>query len=180
MRLVLLHGHGSSPTELSEVADVLRTCGVEVECPPGPIELGNGTRAWFADPFAEPELGCDRSASAAVVELGKRVDLAGAVVCGFSQGGAMAVAAGFGRSDLKGVVSVCGFLPEGVNVSGSTNPMLLVAGDADEVVDPFYSESLARLAKKAGCSVTLATVSSGHRWTPEVSAVVTKWLRGLG
>ncbi len=180
MRLVLLHGHASSPHELDGVAGALRAGGADVVCPAGSIELRDGTRAWFDDPFAEPASGHEHSASDALAELSGRVELAGTVVCGFSQGGAMAVTAGFGRSDLHGVVSVCGFLPEGVSVTESTNPMLLVAGDADEVVDPFYSESLARLAKKAGCSVTLSTVATGHKWTPEVSAVVKKWLRALG
>ena len=179
MRLVLLHGHGSGPQELDAVAEVLRSAGDEVICPAGTVVLRDGSRAWFDDPFANPEGRSGRSAESALVELDEQVNLAGTVVCGFSQGGAMAVAAGFLRADLLGVVSVCGFLPEGINVTGSSSPMLLVAGDADVVVDPFYSESLARLSKKAGCDVSLSTVSTGHQWTSEVSAVVTKWLSRL-
>jgi predicted esterase len=149
---------------------------VEVVVPEGSIDFANGTHAWFDDPTSGVVSGGPSTASEAVALLAD-VDLKGAVICGFSQGAALAIAAGFLGADPYAVVSVCGFLPEGVEVVSTSHPLLLVAGDDDEVVDAFYSESLARLVKKTGSEVTLTTVATGHVWTAEITQVVVSWLR---
>jgi predicted esterase len=186
VRIVLLHGHGSSPDQLAIVADAIAACLTETEivCPSGSIKLADDTFAWFDDPFSGVVSGGPTDASVAVASLTALadLDLHDAVVCGFSQGGALAVALGFlaGQgSRPRAVVSVCGFLPERVDVRKVGHATLLVTGDDDEIVDPFYSESLSRQMKKLDCDVTLATVSTGHAWTPEVTKIVVEWLQRL-
>lgn len=148
----------------------------EVLVPRGSIDLMDGSYGWFDDPTAGIVSGGPRTAAEAVALLGV-VGLAGSVVCGFSQGGAVAIAGGFLDVGPRAVIAVCGFLPEGVNVVPTTHPLLLVAGDDDEVVDAFYSESLARQVKKFQSEVTLTTVATGHVWTPEITQVAVEWLR---
>jgi predicted esterase len=179
VRIVLLHGHASSSEQMASIADEFRNSfpGIEVDVPQGSIDVGNGGFAWFDDPASGVISGGPATASAAIALLGKQGDLNGAVVCGFSQGAAMAIAAGFLGVNPQAIVGVCGFLPEGVDVVATSHPLLLVAGDDDEVVDAFYSESLARQVKKAGSEVTLNTVATGHCWTPEITQVVVSWLR---
>jgi predicted esterase len=183
VRIVLLHGYGSSPDRLTPVAEAIhnRFRGVEIVCPTGGVTLSDGTHAWFDDPFAGAASVEPVTASAACARLVASTDLGlnDSIVCGFSQGAAMAITVGFLANETdrpRAVVSVCGFLPEGVTVQTVGHPTLLVTGDDDEIVDPFYSESLMRQMKKYGCDVSLATVSTGHQWTPEITAIVAEWL----
>jgi predicted esterase len=179
VRIVLLHGHTSSREQMTPIAEEFRSAfpDAEVVVPQGSIEVGRGSFAWFDDPASGVVSGGPPTASAAIALLGEQSDLNGAVVCGFSQGAAMAIAAGFLGVKPQAIVGVCGFLPEGVEVVPTSHRLLLVAGDDDEVVDAFYSESLARQVKKTGSEVTLNTVATGHRWTPEITQVVVRWLR---
>jgi predicted esterase len=183
VRIVLLHGHGSNPAQMAGVAAALQGAfpDDEVLVPRGSIELAAESYGWFDDPMSGVVSGGPRSATQAVAHLARvdlaSVDLAGSVVCGFSQGAAVAIASGFLSVRPRAVVAVCGFLPEGVDVVPTSHPLLLVAGDDDEVVDAFYSESLARQVKKTGSGVTLTTVATGHLWTPEITQVVVEWLR---
>jgi predicted esterase len=179
VRIVLLHGHGSSPAHVADVATALQSAfpADEVVVPTGSIKLAGGMHAWFDDPMSGCVSGGPGTAEEAVALLAKSVGLGGTILCGFSQGAAVAIAAGFLGVGPKSVVAVCGFLPEGIDVVATSHPLLLVTGDDDEVVDPFYSESLTRQAKKTGSEVTLTTVATGHQWTPEISQVVVEWLR---
>lgn len=174
MRLVLLHGHDSSPDRLATLADGLRAAfpAAEVAVPAGTCPVGEETWAWWDDD------GPLTSAAAALESLRDDVAIHGAVVIGFSQGGALALAAALTPgTGVAGAVCAGGFLPEGVEVAGVGPALLLLHGDDDEVVDVFYAETLERTARRAGLDVELQTYPGGHDWSADAVDRIAGWLR---
>jgi predicted esterase len=173
MRLVFLHGHDSSPSHMADLATSLAELvpQAEVVVPQGLCEVGPGTYAWWMGE------GNHAAALSALDELRLRVDLDGSFVIGFSQGGALALAAAMDPSTaLRGAVCAGGFLPAGILVSPDAAPLLLLHGDDDEVVDVFYSETLARSAERAGVDVTLQTYAGSHRWSDDAAGRIAAWI----
>jgi predicted esterase len=177
MKVVLLHGHDSTGARMAwlgrELASHLACAGlgVDVVIPEGLLELASGTRSWWLDDGAEADV------TAALAHLRSTVDLDGAVLVGFSQGGALAVAAAMASgSTVRGVVCVGGFVPPGTLVRAGAAPMLVLHGDDDEVVDVFYAETLARSARKFQLDVTLTTYPCGHEWPDGAAATIAAWI----
>lgn len=73
------------------------------------------------------------------------------VLCGFSQGGALALTQGLQHLPCAGVLSYSGMLALGTSPI-NTKPVCLVHGDADDVVDPLHFEEAQRFLKAKGVS----------------------------
>ena len=174
MELVLLHGFDGAPANLLAVADAVRhhLPSVAVRVLTGPVRLRSGRWAWWNE-------GDERydTPMAALDWLTSRLGPRPVVVAGFSQGGSLALAAAFAQiPTVRGVGCVGGFLPDDTQV-GATSAQLFVAhGEADDAVDIFRAESLARQVKRAGINHTLFMHDGGHVWTDEVTAAFVPWL----
>ncbi len=180
--VIVLHGHGARPGESQRLADELtagtslRGIGVD-----GAWRLDDGSLAWF-DP--EGLDGLDASISAirsAVSDHGRaeRVCLVGA-----SQGAAAALAAlgPAGSPPVDSLVLWSGFAVErpggDLDLDGLAGVEILVLhGDADDVVPLWMGDDVATLACFAGASVSRVTIAGGaHDRTPESIAAVAAWI----
>ena len=174
MELVLLHGFDGASANLLGVADAVRhqVPSISVRLLTGPVRLPSGRFAWWND--GDERYGTPR---AALGWLTSRLGPGPVVVAGFSQGGALALAAAFAQiPSVRGVGCVGGFLPDDTPV-GATSAQLFVAhGEADDAVDVFHAQSLARQAKRAGLNHELFIHDGGHLWTDEVTAAFAPWL----
>ena len=144
--VILLHGHGDEPGSLADVATVLaERCGVGVLLPKGPLKAAEGGWAWW-DPQEHSSLAVTTAVDAFWANLTEHVAAETVILAGFSQGGALAAAAGLcaaGIRPVSGVAVVGGFLPEGQRINGALRPRLLVVhGNQDDVVDPWHAARL--------------------------------------
>ena len=176
---VLLHGHGGRPEELLDIAVVLaERTGRRIVLPSGtePTD-GDGFAWWEAGDLARPAGDPEAAAAALMAALG--VLLAAepqrqTALIGFSQGGALACLAGAG---FAATIIVAGFLPDGISspfVAGQR--LLVVHGEADDVVDPLHGRRLARVASRAGADVTTVWHDGGHEWTTPCTEAVLAFL----
>jgi phospholipase/carboxylesterase len=55
-------------------------------------------------------------------------------------------------------------------------PVLLIAGDQDETMQPGEAEKLGRLLAEAGAAVDFALQEAGHELTPQDFSLVKRWL----
>jgi predicted esterase len=171
MKLVLLHGHDAIPGDLLGVAEAVRgrLPAVEVALLPGPVRLPSGRFAWWAD---------DDGPSAGVARVATYANVGPVVVAGFSQGGAVALAAA-NIAGVLGAASIGGFLVEPVAFDESTAPMFIAHGRDDEVVDVFHAESLARRLARANVDHVLVLHDGGHEWPDAVTGKMVAWLATL-
>lgn len=180
--MLLLHGYDSSPLRVEPQAQLLRQCigGLTVHAVQAPLRLSSGSWAWFSDATTE-QAGVELADSLATLHDVARstgCSVQDAVVAGFSQGGAVALAAGF-AGICAAAICVGGFLPPGIEPGPTTTPLLLIHGADDEIVDPFYAETTARRAQKLGCEVDFHEVPGGHEWTTDATMLIVQWLRNF-
>ncbi len=183
MELILLHGFDAMPTDLSDVAESVRSKlnGWAVRTVAGPVDLGGGRRAWWKE--GDPAYPDARHAVAWVVE---QIGTAPAVIAGFSQGGALALACGFGgehgapvRANVRGIACIGGFVPDEVVIGPSGVALFVGHGAADDVVDVFHAESLGRVATRHGVVNEVTIHDGGHEWPDSIIEPLVSWLRGL-
>ncbi len=181
MELILLHGFDATPADLFDVAESLRTAltGWSVRTITGPVEVGGGRRAWWNDD--DPRY---PDAHHALAWITDHIGTAPAVIAGFSQGGALSLACGFGGANglpvcanLRGVACIGGFLPDGVVIGPSDVALFVGHGVADEVVDVFHAESLGRLAQRHGLVSETSLHEGGHIWPESITDSLVAWLR---
>jgi predicted esterase len=216
--LIVLHGYEDEPGRRTLV-DPDGPAWRVVE-PRGPVELAGGP-AWFASDddgpveaqlatsvdqvramvhaattSLTPPASVDEAASGAV---GASVPVPSAgpvVVGGFSQGGAVALAAALGqptRADgavpaarPAGVFSVNGWLPHAAVVdydptvvAAAGTQVLVVASADDEVVAVQQGRSAARWLSRGGIDVTFVELPGGHAIGADALATVAAWLDQL-
>ena len=183
MELILLHGFDATPADLADVAESLRAAlnGWAVRTIAGPVDVGGGRHAWWNDgdawyPDARHTLGW----------IGGRVGSGPAVIAGFSQGGALALACGFGGADgapvqanVRGVACIGGFVPDEVVIGPSDVALFVGHGVADDVVDVFHAESLGRVATRHGVANEVTLHDGGHEWPESIIEPLAAWLSGL-
>ncbi len=183
MDLILLHGFDATPADLADVAESLRAelNGWAVRTIAGPVDVGGLRRAWWND--GDPAYPDARHAVAWVVD---QIGTAPAVIAGFSQGGALALACGFGGADgapvqanVRGVACIGGFLPDDLVIGPSDVALFVGHGVADDVVDVFHAESLGRVAARHGIACEVMLHEGGHEWPESISDSLGAWLRGL-
>ena len=181
--VIVLHGHGAPPGDATQLAaELTRGTAVRGVGLDGPWRLDDGTLAWF-DPMnldgLDAAIAMIRDAIAAQRSAGARITLVGA-----SQGAAAALAAvgPSGAAAVDGLVCWSGFAVEGpaheLDLDGLDGvEVLVIHGDADDVVPVWMAEDLASLATRSGASVTTTIIGGGgHGRTPDAIAEVASWL----
>ncbi|WP_208027680.1 alpha/beta hydrolase [Rhabdothermincola sediminis] len=195
--LVGLHGYDDHPSRLERVlASLPGATGIPRLVPSGPVRTPGGY-GWFGpDPDgptdASPPLSCtlDRL-EAQVVDAcaAAQVDPAGAVVVGYSQGAATALALALRRGARwrpAAVGAVAAWLPHDPSVewaladaAGHTE-VLLVHGEQDEVVPVVQGRSARRALERHGLEVTWVEHAGGHDLeAPPAVEALDRWLGRL-
>ena len=177
--VVLLHGVGANGNDLISLARAWRTILPETEFiapnAPFPCDYAPGARQWFslADRAPEKLLAGLREAATILdrffVELlaSRQLGDARLALAGFSQGAATALYAGLRRqTQIAGIVAFSGALPGGEGMRSdirSKPPVLLVHGEADDVVSFQSMANAQTVLEAAGVSVTVvARPGLGH------------------
>jgi phospholipase/carboxylesterase len=183
--VVALHGHGGQPWAAATCAALLDPLAA-VLAPQGPLRTGEGW-SWF-DPSGDAPGGVSLRGS--LVELEGTVaaqqaayELAGgAVYYGFSQGGALALAAALQAwPTVAAVVALAAFLPDPdrfdlVLEQEAPPPVFLWHGEHDSMVDPMLGRSAARLLERKGWDVTFVEHPAGHQVTLGALEAAAAWL----
>ncbi len=173
--LVFLHGYDSKPGAMLGLAESLSEAFPDWEkrLLAGPVRLTDGDRvsfAWWNADYNEDDV------EEAVNWLGGKLNRP-TVLLGFSQGGALALAAAAHQlQHVIGVVAMSSFMPDGFDLDDFVAPLLLWHGEDDEVVDAFHAERLHRHATKLGLDSTLTVVPGGHD-VPQDRAALISWLQ---
>jgi predicted esterase len=158
---VFLHGYDSKPGAMLGLAESVSIAFPDAEkrLLAGPVRLANGERvsfAWWEATYEHDDV------AEAVGWLESKLNRPTMVV-GFSQGGALALAAAACQvPQVIGVVAMSAFMPDGFELDGFDGPVLLVHGEDDEVVDVFNAERVHRQAIKRGLDSTLMLFPGGH------------------
>ena len=181
VELILLHGFDAGPENLTEVADSVRAAlpGWSIRLLDGPVDIVDGRKAWWQDgDCALPDV------RHALEWLTATIGEEPLVVAGFSQGGAFALAAGFGLDgcpsgvNVLGAACIGGFVPDEVHVGPTSLELFIAHGTEDDVVDPFHAQSLARLSARHGIGHELMLHGGGHEWPSDVTERLISWLVG--
>jgi phospholipase/carboxylesterase len=177
--VVLLHGVGANGNDLISLARAWRTILPETEFiapnAPFPSDYAPEARQWFSLADRAPEKLLAGLREAGIIldrffdELlaSRQLGDARLALAGFSQGAATALYAGLRRqTQIAGIVAFSGALPGGDGMRSdirSKPPVLLVHGEADDVV-PFQSMANAKaVLEAAGAPVTVvARPGLGH------------------
>ena len=194
--LVLLHGAEDEPVDVLAWAGVLdpsdRCRAVAVSAPFGSAPEG---RVWFRSSPRGPNPDDVRQAVTRLdATIGHLRNRSGrqdceVVVVGHSQGGAMALmlaADPTGRS-IRGVVSVCGWLPDvdgwpiGSTEQVRSAPRVLVLNTrGDDVVPVDFGEAAALALEAVGHPVERIVTEGGHHPADETLRLVRDWLADPG
>ena len=177
--VVLLHGVAANGNDLISLARAWRTILPETEFiapnAPFPCDYAPGARQWFslADRAPEKLLAGLREAATILDRFfdellaSRQLGDARLALAGFSQGAATALYAGLRRqTQIAGIVAFSGALPEGEGMRSdirSKPPVLLVHGEADDVVSFQSMANAQAVLEAAGVSVTVvARPGLGH------------------
>ena len=196
--VVLLHGYGANGADLLGLADVLGehlpdTLFIAPDAPETVPGAPNWYQ-WFPIPWMdnsseeEAERGMEQAfddLNAFLDALMVDEDLEGEqiVLLGFSQGTMMSLHVGPRREDeLAGIVAFSGRLikPESLEDEVVTRPpVLLIHGDADEVVPPQSLPDAAEALQQAGWKEVYAHVmkGTGHGIAPDGLSVALAFMR---
>lgn len=201
--VLFLHGLGASGHDLMPIAswlqDRLPNAAVRWQfphAPSQPVTLNQGMvmPAWFdlyevSERAKEDTVGLEKARAgiaAMIAELGEvGIPASRCVVCGFSQGGALALHTALHHPEpLAGVACFSGYLPQRAQVralqSAPTLPIWLVHGTQDAVVPlRFFERSKAMLADIGCPQLTTQTIPMAHEITPETLQYFLQWLTPL-
>jgi len=187
--LLLLPGYGDGPDTLVTLVDRLdpeQRWHVAVARPP--LRTPDGP-AWFTVTEAGPDP-AELAASVASIDrtiarLLEQCELAAgrAVLGGYSQGGAAALAAALDPTVVArpgAVAALAAYLPHRDTdqdpALAAGVPVLVAHGEEDEVVDPILGRSAARVLERAGAAVTWRRVPGDHRPGAALVDVLRDWL----
>ncbi|MBM3684143.1 MAG: hypothetical protein FJW83_06330 [Actinobacteria bacterium] len=165
---LFLHGHADTPERLGDVASALTArTGIRPAVPAGPLEVGDHAgRAWWGADEDGPDV---RTLDRLRADHGD-ID----VVLGHSQGAAVALTLGIGRR----LVVIAGFLCGAPPRFDHTPDVLVLHGEADDVVDPVHARMIERRARAAGCATTMHLHEGGHALDARTVATALDWLEG--
>ena len=193
--LVLLHGFEDAPERLGTAAAAAldaATSGWVPVTPRGPFEAPAGP-SWFGDDgLATPEhVTAARDALTTALDEARTTHgpVGRLVLAGFSQGGALALAATYGTQRPEGpaiTAAAClgGFLlpPDDVDYdwpATADRPALLVHGIDDDVVPVQQARAGARALERRGVPVTLHEVATAHDVDLTLLTPMPGWLATL-
>jgi predicted esterase len=190
--LLLLHGYGQSPHELTSRLDLLDPDGrYRAVVPTGPLRK-KGRPIWFRALSGDSEEAnqqflasfaqLDDFLDARCAELG--LDRSQAVVGGFSQGAGLAMGlllAASGRARPAACLSFCGFAPfvPGFRAdpdAAAGRPVLFVGAERDRYVTAQDNRETADALAHLGLHVTYAPLDIEHVLTDEAARAAAPWL----
>jgi len=196
--VVFLHGYGANGADLLGLADPLSehlpdTLFVAPDAPEQVPGMPNGFQ-WFPIPWIDgsSQEESARGMAQAVADLNAYLDALmvdedvmpeQVVLLGFSQGAMMSLYVAPRREDeLAGVVAIAGRLlsPESLaDEVVSRPPILLIHGDADEVVPPESLTAAAQALQDAGWTDVYAHImkGTGHGIAPDGLSVALAFMR---
>lgn len=195
--VIFLHGYGADGADLLGLAAPLgpHLPGVAFYAPdaPEPCTGNPFGRQWFPIPWLDgsTEAAAETSMQRSVADLDAFIDKVLAdeglspeqlFLFGFSQGTMMSLHVAPRRAEpLAGVVGFSGRLlaPERLTEETiSQPPILLLHGDADEVVPPESLPQAAEALEGAGFDVRVYVMQgTGHGISPDGLGVAVKWMR---
>jgi len=186
--LLLIHGKGADEHDLAPLISHLDPEGRFLTVlPRAPLPLMGGWQWYETDgiPRGGPQLvssvdALDDLLDASCAEHG--FDRAQAIVAGFSQGCAVALALGLRRSDRPrpaGLLGMSGFLPdrEGLEYDFSDAPPVLIQhGTADPLISADFGRRTAARLGAEGVPVVYREYPMAHQVTPESMQDAMTWL----
>ena len=105
------------------------------------------------------------------------------MLAGFSQGGAIALAAGLRRSEpLAGLVALSTYLPGGAAAAAQRHPnavaqpVFFAHGDSDPVIPVQYGQASAQMLERAGFEVQWHRYPMAHQVCAQEIADLGDWL----
>jgi phospholipase/carboxylesterase len=179
LTVLLLHGSGGDETDLLPIGGAVAS-GAALLSPLGKVVQG-GLRRFFASPFDADEI------RARVDELADwlatmPVDARKLYALGYSNGANMAAAMMLLRPGS--IAGACllrvrtAVTPDPLpNLIGA--PVLISAGQHDQVIPASSAEDLARTLTSAGARVDLAIQNADHDLTPADFSLAKQWFAGL-
>ncbi len=201
--VIFLHGLGASGHDLIPLAHWLQArlpdAALLWQFPHAPqrsVTLNQGMvmPAWFdlyevSERAKEDTEGLEQARNTItnmITDLGRQgVPPSRCVVCGFSQGGALALHTALHHPEpLAGVACFSGYLPQRAKVtqrkSAPTLPIWLGHGTADQVVPlRFFERSKATLMTLGCPNLVTETTHMAHEITPEILQAFLQWLKPL-
>jgi phospholipase/carboxylesterase len=196
--VVFLHGYGANAADLIGLADPLGehmpdTLFISPDAPEECVGAPMG-RQWFPIPWIDgsSEEESKRGLDAAAADLDAFLDGVmvdedllpeQVMVLGFSQGTMMALHVVPRREDaIAGIVAISGRLLEPELLSDevqSRPPVLLIHGDADDVVPPQSLPAAAEALQEAGWKEVYAHImkGTGHGFAPDGLSVALAFMR---
>ena len=191
--VILLHGVGSSGANMMGLADSWRAClpGAAFAAPDGPVAYDQGGgRQWFSiagvtgrnrsERIVSARPGFDRVVSAEIEENGFADRLDRVALVGFSQGSMMLLdAVVTGRFPVAAAVAFAGRLATpGPFDPRPRTPLLLVHGDADNVVPAVEMEGARSALESAGFAVEAHLFPNvGHAIVPEAATLAGHFIK---
>ena len=195
--VIWLHGLGADGHDFAPIVPELIRPGwpalrfVFPHAPVRPVTINNGMRmrAWYDIVGMDfPTRADSHGVNESVVQANALIEREQArgipahriLLAGFSQGGAIALAAGVRRTTpLAGLIALSTYLPdaqaatEGKSAKATTQPVFMAHGASDPVIPLMYAEQSAQLLKTLGFNV------DWHRY-PMAHQVCAEELRDLG
>ena len=204
--IVWIHGLGDSGSGWAHMKSELRLPGVEYvlpDAPDNPVSCNGGARmaSWMdleKIPVAIGDMNDVKGLKASAALIHRQIDAVIAkgiasqdvVIGGFSQGGAMALYAGYTYPQpLAGVVVFSGWAPlqatdeaafmGEIRAGANANtPAFVAHGSQDEVVLPSCGERAEACLKEAGVTdVSFSTFAMGHATHPAQMVALKSWLK---
>lgn len=179
----MLHGWGADANDLAPLGAMLDLANCQFLFPNAPFphpQVPNG-RAWYALDTAEYQ-GLDESYQQlydwlSSLEETTGIPLENTFLCGFSQGGAMALNVGLSLP-LGGLCALSGYLhaEPGLGENG-TPPVLIIHGIQDQVVPIAAARQAKDLLLGLGVSVDYHELNMGHEIPIPVLTILRGFLR---
>lgn len=195
--VIWLHGLGADGNDFVPIVPELRIAATRFvfpHAPVRPVTLNNGIpmRAWFdlttldhahADALDRRGLGQSIEAVGRLIarEGERGIDPSRIVIAGFSQGGALALAAALGHSrKLAGIIGLSTWAPFAAPPQEATNhstPVFLAHGQFDPVVAPALGVETRDKLREAGMEVEWHTYPMPHAVCAEEIEAIGAFLR---
>lgn len=189
--LLMLHGHGATEHDFTALGPLIDPAGhYLVVGARGSVEIESGGAAWFefgpmgadAETLHDSMQALDLTLERLCAEhLMSRDE---AVVAGFSQGGAMALALGLGRSEhprLSGVICHSGFVVDAAGLeydwsAARSVPVLILHGRDDAMVPVELARDGAASLAHHGVPVVFRELDMAHQSTLASLTIARDWL----
>lgn len=198
--VILLHGRGSDMDDMRDLAYRLALPNVVFVMPQAPYPITGGREGFeywpqnFELTGDLPALSHARMLSTDWIRKlpGKlsgmlNVDTSKVILCGFSQGGKIALMSGLdGNPEFLGIASMSGYLPyeyqdstRVARYASNNTSVFLSYGIRDRVFDPVLMERTRELLDNSTTDFHVVTFPCGHEMVDEMVVATAEWIMNL-